>query len=309
MIRSAPTIVLWLSMLAAAASVRADERPRLANEREVLEAVMRPMLMTGLVADGTTFAAIRIGADGRATPTAFYGAVYAASDPLARLVWQATTAARFDTPGAARANGSASGGANAGASDGDASSTAAATRERDWAIFWVFQTNACRPWTYDAPRDATVIRVCIDVKAGGIDTTSSYYVVDALPSPRLGPEALVTLGPPRPLPYPDGPWTRGEAGDLTLRVTVDDTGKVVRTEPLDSHGGPAFADWFAEWQRGWQVQVPPNFVPPGGTRTFTVQAALAVARPGARECIYVMPDFQGPGVAMRMCTESRSRRP
>lgn len=252
---------------------------RLANERDVLEAIMRPMLETGTVADGTVFAGVRLRADGTVAEILdVHGGVHAASPQIATLLREATSRARFTAGSGALPSA--------------------------WAVFWVFQTDACRPWTYDTPPGATVIRVCLDVEAGAVRASGSYYLVDALPrAPHADPCSQSPFG--RVVPYPSRARAARRTGVVHARYTVDAAGKLVGTEILRADD-PDFRGWELQWRRTWQPEVLARCAPSSGTRAFEIRAAFELARPGAGECIFVLPGLPDLTVDVRICGSRRA---
>lgn len=249
---------------------------RLANERDVLDALVRTMLASGLVADGTVFAGVRLLPDGRVSELLdFHGGAYRASRELAQLLHEATARARF--------------------------TSAEGPLPRTWAVFWVLQPDGCRPWTYDAPARATVIRVCIDVRDGRANPWGTYYLVDALPLPLTAPDSTVKFETRRPPPYPRGALRRGETAELVVRLTVDDAERIVAHEVVQNTGGADFVRWARDWTRALTVDVPAGFVPAGGVRAFDVGVAFQIAQPGASECVFVLPDVPGLTTRIRVC--------
>lgn len=262
-----------------ARSAGTDHEPRLENAREVVAAVMVRMMDSGVVADGTVFAGVSVGADGRVVMLHdFYGAPYSANTQLQRWLTEATARARFALPPRWRAANGGSG----------------------WVVFWTFQTNACRPWTYDAPPRATVIRVCLDVTDGRVRPAFSSYVVDmdlreepASPAPVFASSRVPS--------YSGAAGERGVTGEVSLRLTLDAKGRVVARETLASTFGDAYEYYLASWQATAKFDIPPEWPKPGRARTLDVRIAFEIVPPGGGECGWVVPMVEG--AEIRICVQ------
>lgn len=281
--RCALAALLLATVLAPAASGAADV-PRLTNEREVLEPVMSAMMETGLVADGTVFAAVAVTPDGRVGLRALHGGV-AQNGRLAELVRDATIRARFLVP----------------------SEWSSANPRGSWAMFWAFQTNGCTPWAFDAPARATVIRVCLSVVDGAVDPGGSSYLVDATPAPRAhaGPEPRYRAT--KTNPYPNAAREAGIEGHVTMRVRLDERGRVTATEVREDTVGPLFGPWLERWRKDAEFEIPAGWPGPGRSRIVDLRIAFAIAPHIGSDCAWVLRKFDG--LEHRVCVSPISSRP
>lgn len=280
----AALLALAFATSPASAVAQAAGGPRLVNEVDVLEPLMFTMMRTGLVADGTAFAEVRLAPDGAATVRALLGVV-TANPQLAQLVREATARARFHVP----------------------SEWSSANPRAGWAVFWAFQTNGCGPWAYDAPAGATVIRVCLDVVDGKVNPASSSYLVDADPAPYVprGPEPRYRNS--RGNPYPNAAREQGAQGYVTMRVRLDERGRVAAADVREDTAGSLFGAWLERWRNDAEFDVPAGWPGPGRPRTLDMRIAFAIAPRYGSECPWVLRKFDG--IDHRICASPISSRP
>lgn len=254
-----------------------DSRPRLANGHEVTAAVMRPMMETGFVAEGTVYVAVTLSNDGVAAPVESYGSL-ATNPDLAPVLRRAVETARFAVP----------------------ATWSAANPRRSWAMFWAFRADDCRAWSYDAPENVTVVRICVPARDGKIASGGASYLVDAnVPGLDLRPQPR--LEPGRVIPYPRNARQKRAEGHVAMRLTLDESGRIAALDVLEDTAGRDFHDWLDDWRSNARFRIPAGWPAAGQPRTVDVRAAFGIAPRGAgAECAWVLPMFEG--IDFRICT-------
>jgi uncharacterized protein YhfF len=283
---AAVLLAMLLGTTSGALSARADEprvalphdaRPRLANDHDVAAAIMRPMMETGFVAEGTVYVGVALTPEGVAVPVETYGGL-AANAEFARVLRQAVEKARFVVPAA----------------------WSAANPRRSWAMFWAFRADDCRAWSYDAPANVTVVRICVPARDGKIAAGGASYLVDAnVPGLDLRPQPRPEPG--RVIPYPRNARRKRAEGYVAMRLTLDEGGRVAALDVLEDTAGSDFRDWLDDWRSNARFRIPAGWPAAGEPRTLDVRVAFGIAPRGAgAECAWVLPMFAG--IELRVCT-------
>lgn len=191
--------------------------PELANASSVTVEVLDALLKNGVAIDGTVYAAITITNAGTKTE-AYYGGPM--SDPrAAAFVRHITETLRF-TPSA---------------------DWLKRHPDRHWSVFWMFQRNGCEPPIYDYPRDTTAIRVCLDVRDGRFDPSTTRLSFE-LPQDAFLVDEIVQAEPRVSCFYPYNDRTAGIEGATVLLVHVDAQGRADPRMVLQSAGSSSLDD-------------------------------------------------------------------
>lgn len=191
--------------------------PALDNASFITVEVLDALLKNGVALDGTVYAAIRITETGT-KGEAYYGAPM--SDPRAAAFVRGVTEALRFAPSAEWLQ---------------------RHQNRRWAVFWMFQRNGCEPPIYDYPRDATAIRVCLDVRDGKFDPSKTRVSFE-LPQDAFIVDEIVQAEPREVCFYPYNDRTAGVEGTTLLLVHVDVKGKADPRMVLQSAGSSSLDD-------------------------------------------------------------------
>jgi hypothetical protein len=233
------------------ASAAAVDAPQLAAEDAIAADVLKSLTNARTAPDGTVFAGVRIAPDGSVTAGPLYGAP-ARDERFATIVRGMTERLRF-RPG-----------------DG---------ATRTWAVYWMFQSNACEPPVYDVPPDVTPIRVCLAVRNGTLVAPRSAVWFGRLAELRAGHEEGSRMPQLR-----EGPSTSDVrdlegrvVGRAILALTLNRDGTPARVEFRQSFGGEKVRSVLTGWANGTRWKVPASWWATHPDHVFHVWYEFAIS--------------------------------
>lgn len=260
----AKLITIVAGLLVASIAAAAEPAPQLADPRAAEAQVLTALTNARQAPDGTVFMGVRISNDGSVAVGPVYGAPVR-DDRFATILRIAAEQLRFQ-PGA----------------------------PREWAIYWMFQSNGCEPAIYDVPPDVTPIRVCLAVAGGTLIAPRSAVWFGSLAELRAGhgdgatmPKLKADL-PPASVRALEG----RVAGRAILALTLTRDGHVTQVELPQSFGGDDVRTALREWALASQWKVPGSWWNAHADRVLYVWYEFAISD----ECRKETPPRAAPGI-------------